>query len=416
MPRRRPPRRRTTPLRPRSAALAPAGPRRRRQRRGRVRYGSVSEANRPATSSTACRHASSALTARSSINRIAVLDQLVGVVEQEEVGVEDGGLVLGGGERDLVPAWRADPRPARCTAAARRTRSSSGRPMTRSVATTGRSGSNGCTWVRSPMPGAAAVGPDVDCPVRRVAAATSSSKLRRTSATTAAERLACLATGRLRSRCDVRPPRPIVDTALMLRAFTSGPPRSRCGRRRRRRTGGRSRRGAPPAVRAGHGRCGGRPRRSRTGGGLILASSPSVETGTPTPRSLALTSAVLAASVATSAERRAAGGGDDRGDEALDHRGLRQDDRRCVVAGQLDCQFGAEHGAAEVHEHEYAVGRGGASRSRRRRRRRRCRGSPPSSPAAISMAGRVPCTICSGQFDGGLGQPRGCGRRRRSRS
>ena len=30
-------------------------------------------------------------------------DQFVGVVEQQEVGVEDGGLVIGRGERDPLP-------------------------------------------------------------------------------------------------------------------------------------------------------------------------------------------------------------------------------------------------------------------------------------------------------------------------
>ena len=63
----------------------------------------------------------------------AVLDELVGVVEQEEVGVEDGGLVLAWWRGRLVArGLQLVARLAR-TAAMRRARSSSGRPTTRSV-------------------------------------------------------------------------------------------------------------------------------------------------------------------------------------------------------------------------------------------------------------------------------------------
>ena len=65
------------------------------------RYGSASRAKRPASASTADRQACSAPTelARDQLERGA--DELV-VVEEEQVGVEDLGLVLAGGARDVV--------------------------------------------------------------------------------------------------------------------------------------------------------------------------------------------------------------------------------------------------------------------------------------------------------------------------
>ena len=57
-------------------------------------------------------------------------------------------------------------------------------------------------------------------------------------------------------------------------------------------------------------------------------------------------------------QRRTRGGEGDRGDEAFDDRAIGEHDGAVAgVAAQLEGQFCAEHGAAEVHDDEYALGR-----------------------------------------------------------
>ena len=75
------------------------------------------------------------------------------------------------------------------------------------------------------------------------------------------------------------------------------------------------------------------------------------------------------------------------------------------VAAQLERQFGAEHGAAEIHEHEHAVGRGDPVDRFLDSRGVGAEHVAVETGGDLDRVAASPRTICSGELDGGLGQP-----------
>ena len=215
-----------------------------------------------------------------------------------------------------------------------------------------------------------------------------SSKLRRTSATTAVSAsrawrpdawisMWCPATA------------PMVDTALMLRALTSGPPpvtlRTATSASKRRTVSTRRAAGracSPWAL------CSATSTLA-AGGGLI-----SVDTGIPALSSLALISAVLAASVAasasvappaaetTAATRPSTIGASDStiGGASSPASSTASSALSTALPRSMSTRTPSGVPARWMASHTAA-----ASVPR----------IPPSSPAAISIGGRVPCTICT---------------------
>ena len=352
-------------------------------------------------SSTACRHASSAVTGPSSMNRDRGAHELVGVVEQEEVGVEDGGLVIGGGEGDSLP------RGVQLVAGSLHGGDEAGPlvvgPPGDAIGRHDRSGGS-----------EGALGSDTDsrCRRHRPRRRRLVRRLgrRRVVVEVAAhqrddrgQRLACLAAGGL--DLDVMPGhrpdrRHRADAAGVDQLPADGhvadgdfgvEPADGLDEARRR-----------PCVQAM-----GVVEGDLDAGGGRWADPRQLAVGRhrdTDPEELGLDLRRVGGLGRHLGQRRTAGGGDDGGDEAFDDRGLRQHDRRCVVAGQLDGQFGAEHGAAEVHEHEHAVGCAGALD----------RGpdvggvgaeDPTIEPGRDLDGGPCPVHHLQCQFDGGFGQP-----------
>ena len=108
-------------------------------------------------------------------------------------------------------------------------------------------------------------------------------------------------------------------------------------------------------------------------------------------------------------QRRAGGGESDGGDEAFDDRAIRQHDGAVArVAAQLEGQFRAEHGAAEIHDDEHTVGRGDAVDGFFHS------GGVGAEYVAVETGGDLDGWRCAAdhlqrELDGGVGQPAAVG-------